>query len=183
MAVERCRLANWAYLLAISKFIGPPVVWLDALPILATSYSKPSGSTIWARDSLPVTGLRIGSPVISTYPGIVRRPLRPSTSTSKWIGATTGSCMVSIVRGEDGEHRRERVGVLAGHDLEQRLALPLVGAFVDERERFSVPFMDRARPFEQRGNRQPIEPRVAMAPRVDLDRRPRRGNDPCREAR
>ena len=37
----------------------------EALPISATVYSKPSGSTICARDSRPVTLLRIGSPTVS----------------------------------------------------------------------------------------------------------------------
>ena len=38
----------------------------DALPISATLYSNPSGSTIWARASAPDTLLRSGSPCIST---------------------------------------------------------------------------------------------------------------------
>ena len=72
-------------------------------------------------------------------------------------------------RGVDREHRREGIGVLPGHDPQQRVALRLVGALIDERERFAIAFVDRARPFEDGGDAQSVEPRVAMMALVDLD--------------
>ena len=53
--------------------------------------------------------------------------------------------------------------------LQQRLALLLVGALVDEGERLAIAFVDRPGPFEDGGDSQAVEPRVAMVALVDLD--------------
>jgi hypothetical protein len=50
--------------------------------------------TVRQVDPGPVTGLRIGSPRDSTTPGTTRRARRPSTSTSRSIGAKSGSSLV-----------------------------------------------------------------------------------------
>jgi hypothetical protein len=85
------------------------------------------------------------------------------------MSVNTGSCIVGDGRGVDREHRRERIGVLPGHDLEQGVALGIVGALVDEGERLAIAFVDRARPFEDGGDAQAVEPGVAMMAFVDLD--------------
>lgn len=72
-------------------------------------------------------------------------------------------------RGVNRKHRRERIGVLTGHDLQQRLTLALVGVLVDEREHLAMTFVDRSRPFENGGNPQAVQPGLAMMAFVDLD--------------
>src|SRR3546814_5948992 len=50
--------------------------------------------------------------------------------------------------GEDGEDRRHRGGVAAGHDRQQGVALRFRRPFVDEGGAFPLPFVDRAGPAE-----------------------------------
>src|SRR3954453_3941132 len=69
----------------------------------------------------------------------------------------------------DREHGRERIGVLAGHDLEQCVPLVVVGALVNKGERLAVPFVDRSGPFEDRADLQTVQTRVAMLSFIDLD--------------
>ena len=72
-------------------------------------------------------------------------------------------------RGVDREHGRERIGVLARHDPQQGVALRLAGAPVDECQRLAIAFVDRARPFEDGGDGQAVEPGIAMVAFVDPD--------------
>jgi len=69
----------------ISSAIGPEVLLL-ALPISAMRNSKLCGKSMRTRCSSPVTGLRIGWPVMLAMPGTSVRPLRPSMSMWKSIG-------------------------------------------------------------------------------------------------
>src|SRR5215472_8546778 len=70
-----------------------PVALVVPLPISAIRNEKPCGRSIRARCSAPVTGLRIGSPTVSTKPGIASRPRRASTSISNSIGRNSGSSL------------------------------------------------------------------------------------------
>src|SRR5438309_9821062 len=69
----------------------------------------------------------------------------------------------------DREHGRERVGVLAGHDFEQGVALLRAGALIDEGEGLAIPLVNCSRPFEEGTDLQAVERSVAMLSLIDLD--------------
>jgi hypothetical protein len=132
-------------------------------PTSATSYSKPSGRRICARTGSPLTGLRIGWPSISTCSSTLSRAVRPrrrpqiDRHEQRLVHRLDG-------RGEHREHGRERVGVAAAHDRQQRIALRLAGALVDERGALALAFVDRPGPAEHRGDVEPRQVGIAVAP-------------------
>ncbi len=60
-------------------------------------------------------------------------------------------------RSENVEDRGAGIGVLAGENAQQRVALGLVGPLVDDERRLAVAFMDGTRPFEDAGDLEPVE--------------------------
>src|SRR5579872_5246154 len=59
-----------------------------------------------------------------------------------------GLMHMSYRRGIDCEHGRERVGVLAAHDLEQCVSLLFAGSLIDKCQRFAIALVNGAGPFE-----------------------------------
>src|SRR5262245_12283992 len=63
--------------------------------------------------------------------------------------------------GEDAPDGGEGLGLLAGEDGAQRLALRLVGPLVDDQQGLAVAFMDRSRPLHHADGLQPVQLHVA----------------------
>jgi len=72
-------------------------------------------------------------------------------------------------RGKHVEHGGAGIGVLAGHDAQDGVALVRRGALVDDRKRLAVAHMDRSGPAEDARQAQPVELHIAMVTLVDLD--------------
>src|ERR1022692_3606658 len=72
-------------------------------------------------------------------------------------------------REEDLEERRSRHGVLTTHDAQDRIALYGGGPLINDRNRFTVTFMNRTWPTKHPAEFQPIEPRIAVMALIDGD--------------
>src|ERR1022692_4996839 len=72
--------------------------------------------------------------------------------------------LVRTHRSEDPPHRRHIFGFLACHDLDERIALLLVGAFVDDNLHGAIALVYRAGPAVYRGCAQAVKLYVAEMP-------------------
>src|SRR3984893_7985276 len=69
---------------------------------------------------------------------------------------------------EDLKHRADRL-VLPGEDVEEGVALGLVGSLVEDRLHYALAMMDGPREIESAGDHQVVEPHVLAIAPVDLE--------------
>src|SRR4051794_12881075 len=69
----------------------------------------------------------------------------------------------------DGEHGRERVRILACHDLQKSAALLFAGPFIDKGQSLAISLVDSARPFENGADLEAVERGVPVPALIDLD--------------